>query len=434
MFHKIVFFYILSLVISACSSSKTRSPSSDQRLNFNVAIADTYEALKLDNKQALKCREKFNFLYKELFEIVGTIKLNDTSDIELIDKEIDSSFKLRLMLLDSIKNRSDQAECGKSKQDVFRLLRILEDFLIAERMEKSVNPALDYNNFNVLFPYLKINPTYVGKFNSMKDLKVDDIILYDQSDFSSSSLERIKEGDHYYSHTGVVVIDSQSHELAVKLSFFEIGEITIPILDFFEHLNSRLAVYRPIKGMVGQNVKENVRVQNLSPFFLNFKSLDTQLNQKMASEFQFDSAYEEVLEWVNPRKIEESRHKEMILSKLFNEIEKNHYVLDPSQVSNVSNKNLWILKRPPFVRQALEDKRSLKISQKELELFLTLDKLGEEVFKILEKKSLEFDRPMTPLEVIVALDNIFQEDILVFKSYIQGQDVVKPAFHLMFHP
>ncbi len=70
----------------------------------------------------------------------------------------------------------------------------------------------------------------------------------------------------------------------------------------------------------------------------------------------------------------------------------------------------------------------------QLELFMALDKVGEAIYKEVEKASLEFDRPMTPKEIYAVLDGFFKEDFELYKRYKKGQDVVKPVFHTYFHP
>lgn len=439
MLFKILFFLILLNLTLGCSGAKSRNPASIEKKYLKDIISSIEEASGPSKKQAQHCRENFNLVYKDLFEIAGAMTLSDTNDIAVIDREIESSFKARLALNHSLKNQNDSNECLKSKRDVFRALRIVEDYLLALRMEKAITSSSDFKNLSGDFPLLKINPIYKETFKTVSDLKNGDVILFEESDYSVSALSRLTDSDHYYSQFGVVTLDPIHLELMVNLNFFEVGEVSLSIPDFMEHTKGRIAIYRPKKSdavmdinTLGKNENKSPEVKEISPFILSLSDKSGLIG--LVGDIQFDSRFEQVLEWSHPRKIEESRLKEMILTKIFNEIEKNSYLPDPSPLLTPGSRNLWLLRRSPPVRKKLEEKNPLLISSKQQGLFMAVDKVGEEVFKILEKKSLEFDRPMTPLEIYLALDNIFQEDIQVFKSYIQGQDVVKPAFHLMFHP
>ncbi len=74
------------------------------------------------------------------------------------------------------------------------------------------------------------------------------------------------------------------------------------------------------------------------------------------------------------------------------------------------------------------------MSASQLELFMALDKVGDAIYKEIEKAALEYERPMTPKEIYAVLDGFFKEDFELWKRYKKGQDVVKPSFHLLFHP
>jgi len=434
MFFKFFYFFLSLFFLVNCSQFKTltvRNPANqtDQR-EFNEIITElnNYSNSKKKNDN-LKCRDNFNIFYKELFQLAGNIKLNDTSDISLADQDIERSFKTRLRFSELIKNQGINPDCLKSIKDVYYVLRLVEDYLIGERMEKSIASSIELKSLTGSFPYLKINPD----FQKEQDLKLGDLVLFDQNDFSSAINERRFEGDFYYAQMGEIIKDEKTQDLRIKIHFLETGIKFLSTEEFLDQNHGRVLVLRHVgdlKTTEGQMTKVN---EGLIGFFKNFPNI-SQTHPSLET-LQFSSQYKIVKEWINPRKIIDSRLNQMILTKIFNEIEKNAYMLDPRVVTSTASRNHWTYKRQSYLDNKSNDpKATFQLGQKEIDLLLTLDKLGEEVFKIIDKKSLELDRPMTPFEIIVALENIFTEDIQVFKSYIQGQDVVKPAFHLMFHP
>jgi hypothetical protein len=69
-----------------------------------------------------------------------------------------------------------------------------------------------------------------------------------------------------------------------------------------------------------------------------------------------------------------------------------------------------------------------------MELFMAIDKIGDAVYKEVEKVSLGFEHPMTPKEIYVVLNDFFKQDFEIYTRYKNGEDTVKPIFHQWFHP
>jgi hypothetical protein len=157
------------------------------------------------------------------------------------------------------------------------------------------------------------------------------------------------------------------------------------------------------------------------------------------ADIQFDPNFDLVLEWRNPRKMEESRFKDFILTKLFDKMEKEGYKFDPSLKMDVQTRTFWLLRRTPIVKKFIEKKFSLSMSPTQMEMFMTLDKVGEVLYKELERKSIESDHPLTPKEIYEVLDNYLamdKENSLKAKSAdATGERAAnRTLIHKYFHP
>lgn len=476
---------MISLVLqgaaTGCSGIKERTPSSIEIKPLSEILSDLSDALIDNKKNTQKCSEFFKTISNDLFMLSGEMSFNDYSDIPLIDNEIKKSFNTRLALKDSIKDQTISTDCYYNKKIVFRSLKNIEDYLIGLRMEKSINPSEEYTNLSGEFPYLLINPKFAAIYKSGSDLKSGDILLSRESSYSQAFLSAIANGEHFYSQAGFIHQDPLTKEMSVGISYPEIGSVTPPLNEVIDSKNIRTSVFRYNNGYTAHEaasqVYQKISKHNLSKdyipydFAFNFKDESRLYNTEIISsgfknnipmfksnvspeirpllqtigasevqeiltpdDIQFDPRFELVAEWTNPRKIEENRFMDLILSKMFDRIKNSSYLFDLSTSTESEAKKLWFLRRPSIVRKYIEDNHPVTMNSKQVELFMSVDKVGEEIFKILEKKSLEFDRSMSLKEINLALDNIFEEDFQAFKSYIQGQDVVKPTFHLLFHP
>ena len=74
------------------------------------------------------------------------------------------------------------------------------------------------------------------------------------------------------------------------------------------------------------------------------------------------------------------------------------------------------------------------MSTTQMELFMTLDKIGEAFYKNLELHSIEYDHPMTPKEIYLVMEDFIEKDRELYNKYKKGENVDKPLFHLLFHP
>lgn len=484
---------LLSVAATSCSSMSDRSPSSDENPTLAQIIDDISDASGRIKQDPVACKERYENAYKRLFNLAGDPALAELADIKEIDEQINASFTARLALKEALKGFESDTECLRSATDVFRGLRYVEDYLIEMRMEKAANAPSEYVSMKGEFPYFLINPKFAAEFKSYEDLQSGDVILSRGNAFSSAAIARIGVNDYQFSHLSFVYKDPETKELSTTEAHIEIGSVVEPLIEHVSAKNARSVVFRyndaQISEQASKSIHERVLKNQLAKknveydfsmdfrdnerlfcseiissgfkaampnedFIPKFKSKfspgiipflntigvpankDNVANMEVFApgDIQFDPRFDLVAEWRNPRKMEESRLKDFILTKIFERMDQAGYKFDPSFKMDAEARTFWLLRRLPVVRKFLQNKFPLNMNPGQLELFMALDKVGEAIYKEVEKASLEFDRPMTPKEIYAVLDGFFKEDFELYKRYKKGQDVVKPVFHTYFHP
>jgi hypothetical protein len=489
---------LVTSTLSSCAMWGSRAPSSvygDEDMSLEQiisAIESTSNSSDLKNNPA-ECKSRYGELYNRLYNLAGNTTYLDLSNQKSIDEKIHASFLARIALKDSMKNFQGNTECLKEIIDVFKGLRYVEDYLIGIRMEKSANIPSEYTNLTGEFPFLMVNPKYAKEFKSYEDIKSGDVLLTRGNAFSSAAIARIGTYDYQFSHLGFAYRDEETKELQTTEAFIEIGSIVQTFSEHLERKNSREAVFRYADPEVAHkaskyvhdkvlkaqqakklieydfsmNFKENSKVFCTELISMGFKevlpnedyfpmfkthfstgtipflnSIGIPVNKENINslevfapgDIQFDPRFELVAESRNPHKMEESRLKDFILTALFDRMDKEGYKFDPSLKMDLQAKTLWLLRRVPVVKKFLQNKMTLTITPEQMEIFMVLDKVGDAIYKEVEKVSLEYERPMTPKEIYEVLDVFFKQDFELYKRYKKGQDATKPLIHLMFHP
>ncbi|MFA6238481.1 MAG: hypothetical protein WC635_14200 [Bacteriovorax sp.] len=488
----------LSSFGSGCSVFKDRRPASDQDTILSQIYNEVYDANKLVSTDSQSCKNSYDVLYKKLFNIAGVDSYFDNANLSVIDEDIHASFLARISVKDAFKaftnNNAEDAACLSSAQDVFKALRYVEDYLVEARMEKaSAAGPTEYVSMKGDFPYFLINPKFADDFKSYEDLKSGDVILSRGNAYSSAAIARIAQSDYQFSHLSFVYRDADSKELYTSEAHIEIGSVTAPFEDHVNEKNARSVIFRynnsdiahrASKAMYERVKKHQESGKNIeydfsmnykddsklfcseiisngfklaepeSDFVPKFKSkftkgiipflntIGVQVNsENVASvdvfapgDVQFDPNFEMVAEWRNPKKLEEQRYKDFILTKMFEMMDKDGYKIDPTIKMDAMSRTFWMLRRAPIVKKFLEKKFSLNMNPAQMELFMALDKIGEAFYKNIEMRSIEFDHQMTPKEIYAAIDEFVKKDFEKYKKYKKTQNSEKPLFHILFHP
>ena len=488
---------LIVLSSTSCSIFKTRKPASDRDTilaEIYNEIANANNVILGDSKV---CHTTYNGIYQKLFNIAGSSTYFEVTDLKALDNDIQSSFETRIALKDSFKGfnifTNEDQTCLNSAQDVFKALRYVEDYLIEAHMKKIENPPADFTTLKGEFPFLLVNPKYADDFKSYEDLKSGDVILSRGNAYSSAAIARIAQNDYQFSHLSFVYRDADSHELFTSEAHIEIGSVTAPFSAHLDEKNARSVVFRykdaDIAHLASKSMFEMVKKhqdtgKNIEyDFTMNYKDdsklfcseiistgfklalPDQEYIPKFKSKFtkgmipflsnigvpvnnsnvdtlqvfapgdvQFDPNFDLIAEFRNPKKLEESRYKDFILTKMFERMDNAGYKIDPSFAMTAETKAFWLMRRTPIVKKFLEKKFSITMNTTQMQVFMALDKIGDAFYKDLENRALSFDHPMTPKEIYVAIDDFIAKDLEAYKTYKKDHGEAKPAFHLLFHP
>ena len=480
-----------------CSSNKLRRPAgAGDELTLSDVLESTLAVNKsLISNGHSQCKDRYQAVYQQLYSLAGDTAYQDLNNVESIDQDIQASWEARLAMKEAfrdfkITNENDEA-CLKSASDVLRGLRYVEDYLIEIRQTRIQNPPEEYQSLKGEFPYLLVNPKYANEFQSSKDLRSGDVILSRGNAYSSAAIARIGSNDYQFSHLSFVYGDPDTKELYTTEAHIEIGSVTAPMSAHLDDNNAREAVFRfhepdqarqaseaifnrvkkqqatgkNIEYDFSMNVDDDSRLfcseivstgfkmigdssipkfkskftPGMIPFLSDIGVNATPENIKTLSTFspgdiQFDPRFDIVAEWRNPKKMEDSRTKDFILTKLFEKMEQENYRFDSTIKMELESRAIWLMRRTPLVRKFLAEKLPLNMNPKQLQIFMLLDKIGEAIQKEVEVTSLDYNRPLTPKEIYDTVDAYWAKDASLFKKLKRGQDVAKPAFHQYFHP
>ncbi len=491
------FIVLLCLVLSSCSLWRSRRPASERETIVAEANRDAILASQYIGVDSLECSKNFNKLYQRLLNTAGVSTYFDTTDIKSIDEDIQTSFETRLAIKDSFKkfknNKIVDNQCLSAAQDVLRALRYIEDYLVELHFEKDGSSTSDFVNLKGEFPNLLINPKYASDFKSYEDLKSGDVILSRGNAYSSAAIARIAVSDYQFSHLSFVYREPTSTQMFTTEAHIEIGSVTAPFKDHLEEKNVRTVVFRHkdqalaneaskaifnrvkkyqdsgknVEYDFSMNYKDDSRLYCSEIISAGFKLANPQSDYipKFKSHFsegmipflntigvplkkdsvettdvfapgdiQLDPDFELVAEWRNPKKLEESRFKDFILTKIFEKMDHEGYRFDGNLKMDTQSKVYWLLRRSPLIKKFIEKKFPLNMGPTQLEVFMVLDKIGETIYKNLELHSIEYDHPMTPKEIYAVIDDFISKDLELYKNYKKGLETPKPSIHLLFHP
>ena len=404
--------YIVISLINGCATG-SRAPSSIEELSLSLLIEQIKLTSEIHDPDQVNCKNTYDSLNSRLLNLMGEATYEDSIDLPKLDQEIRASFQARIALKDKIKDFEGFNDCLKSVATTFTSLRYVEDYLIEMRMNLTPTAPVEYVSLKGEFPYLLINPRYKSEFKSYEDLKSGDVLLSRVNNYLSTALTKSGDKNYQFSNVSFVHKDPLSLEILTTENHLEIGNVVEPLIGNIERLNSRVAVFR---------------YQDSKAAHLN--KIDTQ----HLIDIELDPRFELVAEWRNPKKTEESRMKDFILTKIFDRMETESYKINPQLKNDVESKTIWALRRLPVVKAQLLKGLHLNVTAKQIENFIALESIGEALYKALEKASLEYERAMTPIEIYKVLDDLFKQDYENFIRYKQGLEVKKPLFHLLFHP
>jgi len=412
-------------------------------------------------------------------------------------------------------------KCLKSIKDMVRALRYVEDYFIEVLYSRDQNLSkTEFVTFEGSGAHFLINPKFEDSFSDWSDLKSGDVILSRGNAFSSAAIARIGDVDTQFSHLTLVYRD-KTDKLHTIEAHIEIGNVVAPFdahigeknarSVLFRHKDPKLAhraaqiMYEMVEKQqkTGKNIEydfamdynDSKRIFCSEVIYLGYKLAGEERNQKIdipmyktkfnsglipflnvlgikinesnvnkfdtfgPGDIQFDSRFQMIAEWRNPKNMKDSRFKDMILTKVFEWMEKEDYKLRPSTGTSISSYTAWVLRRSPiplpFLSKKLKQKFPLNMSVDQLKLFQALDEVGEKFYKKLEETQSNEGYSLAPIDMFEALDEFKENDEKRFKAYKSFRKKYrqsrhrrtkssrsnhrkmidnKPVFHLKFHP
>lgn len=410
---------------------------------------------------------------------------------------------------------SEDIQCLDQIKSVVRALRYVEDYFIEVRYTRS--GEMDSSEFESLegegLHFLKTDK--FSNFEDYTDLKSGDVILSRGNAASSAAIARIGINDTQFSHISLVYIDDQNVASTIE-AHIEVGSVVAPLHVHLNQKNSRTVVYRHADSVLAhraaqimfnrvkkqQDTGENIQYdfgmdyRDTSKLFCSevvslgyqlaakerkeefdvplYKTkfnkglvsflniLGIKISNKNFSKFktfgpgdiQFDPRFDMVAEWRNPKKLQDTRMKDTILTKIFTWMEKDGYMFDHSASVSVTSNLFWLMRKVPYLNEVkdLNKQFPLNMNVGQLKLFRTLDVVVDLMTERLLVKQKENKRILSPLDMYHVLDEYMAEDAKKYELYKKfkksksraydysersnahsGMKRNKPDFHINFH-
>jgi hypothetical protein len=475
-------FFLLPFIFSCSNHTPQRSISSErplyqifQRLEIDLAASAKQEVT------LASCAALSKSYFYEIYELKAEDNLAGISSEEVTDL-INKSYALRQNIRSQLKalvpGQDGTMACLEGIRNLTRALRYVEDYLIELYAKNDLNPD-NYTTLQGAKPYFQTKSV-----TNIYDLQSGDIILSRGSAFTSAAIARLGSVDAQFSHLSVVYKDEEGKLWTIE-AHIELGSLVNPISLHVAEKNSRSAVFRfqdqKIAHTAAKFIFERVKKQQETgktvsyDFTMNYldnkklfcsevayqgfmdsskvdvplfkttfnKGLIPFLNNLgvevdsgniqnfktfMPGDLEFDSRFELIAEWRNPAKMKASRMRDALLTKIFEWMEKKDYAFHPSAKINTTSYAAWTLRRIPFIKKSFIEKFSMDMTTKQLQLFMTLDKVGDILEMELQKAQATKEYPMTIKEMFLELDKIRSDDFIRFQNH------EKTLFHKYLRP
>ena len=437
--------------------------------------------LECSSKLANHYQKLFNLRANDVdFEKLSQSEIQDIISLSF-DSRLKIKEKMKLLDVSSVSGE----KCLSSIKSIIRALRYVEDYMI--ELEYSSMSYFDKMEFITLTGegslFLK-NPKF--KFDSVQDLRSGDIILSRGNAYSSAAIARIGQNDTQFSHLSLVYEHSDKKMYTIE-AHIEIGSVVAPVQENINQKNARSVVFRHkdpklshlaakmmfervkkrqdkkknIQYDFGMDYKDDERIfcsevvsegfnkaskklygkeldvpqhktkfnKGLIPFL---QTLGIKINDNNVKDFvtfgpgdiQFDSSFDIVAEWRNPKKMRDNRFKDAILTKMFQWMENENYELHPPAGIEVKSRFSWLMRRTPFIKKMLEEKFPMNMKSKQLRLFLVLDLVGGKFYNVLSDKQAALKKVLSPIEIYDILEE-FKAN--VFQRYMKYKQLVKKS-------
>jgi hypothetical protein len=486
MFNKVLLLSFLTFLITDVSYSS--------EVNIQNLLTNLKKNIEVEISSIESCTEELQKTYKQFYKIKPQdAPLNEMSKSEL-NKLVNQSFGIRLLVKEKITEYASERElknnkCFVAAQNVTRVLRYLEDYLLESLYLRNISPlqksivTLSSEDGTLL-----VNPKFKGQFNSHKDLRSGDIILSRGNAYSSAAIARIGKVDTHFSHLSLVYKNPHTKELSTVEAHIEIGVVHKRFKFHLASHNAREVVYRfkdpamahkaatLMKSFVDQykrNYEKNIPYDFGMDFsddseifcsevvykafnmasegridvpryksnfkrgtlpFLQMLGIDVdnnnidQFETFAPGDIELDPRFELVADWRNPLKSKENRIKDVVLSSIFKWMGKNEYRFRVSYMKKFKSVVGWGIRR---TRLAYEEDFPLNMGTEQMQLVMVLDQLGGILAAKIKEAQYKSRSTLTIKDMFEVLESYRVEDLnrhLKRRDFIRTGGVVRGLF------
>ncbi len=473
---------IIFIFVSCSIGEYNRNPSSIEQTKLSLLVDEISSSFN-DGLSPLSCIAASEEFYNDLFLL--TYKSSEIEQITNPKLLIKRSFESRLIIANYLKYLGDDfhsKKCVTNVRGLIRSLRYLEDYLLSEI---SVSNQVSNKTFENKNSQLLVNPEF--SFNSFEDLKSGDIIISRGNAFTSAAIARIGIDDSQFSHMSFVYKDEDG-KLFTTEAHIEVGSVATEFIHHMNQKNARSVVYRHLDTALAHRAAKHMflKVKEFSKnnksninydFGMDYKSNDelfcsevvydgfkyaslgsvniprykTQFETNLVpflnqigvrvtrksvagfetfspGDLELDSRFKLVAEWRHPEKVINSRVRDAVLSKMFEWMVQKNYRINSGLSVTAKSYLAYFARRIPLLKESYIEKFPLNMTPRQMKLFLSLDKVGEELESvILNSKNY---KKYSIAELFNTLEAFRRKDYRLYKS---GQRS-KVKLHKYFRP
>lgn len=449
-----------------------------QKIHQAIETPSVNDSHFIDNLE-----QYFAELYHLKAEHSGLFDLSKNDLIEIIQMVFECRLKLNKMPNEYLLNEEkEDDELLARVYDMNRALRYLEDYALEIVMQGELSENHTYTTLQGKGPYFMVSPNQ--HMRGLEDLQSGDVILTRGSAYTSAAIARIGVNDTQFSHLSFIYRNPKERgKLYTVEAHIEIGSVVEPMDIHINQKNSRTVIYRFDDTMMahqaaeymfqkvkshsdkGKNIEYNFSMQynDASKLFcsqviydgfytVSNKQLDvpkfkTKFNKELIpflnkmgipataenigqmetfgpGDIEYDPRFTLIAEWKDPKQLSDSRLKDAVLTKMFAWMEKENYHIHQPLSVKIMSRLTWLLRRMPLLKKLVVKKLPLNMTIDQLNVFLTLDKIGKVMGEEILKAQKASTHPLSMKEIFDILE--------AFKN--KDRQNKNPKFHQWFHP
>lgn len=379
------------------------------------------------------------------------IKFDQSEFINARTHEVKNLYQARLNIREKMTsaylNKSLSEKSARHLQELMRYIRGVEDYI---GYQAGKLPSSSQKRFG-LFPS---NETYLNSNVGSEEFVIQsgDILLSRGSAATSGAIARLGNDDTQFSHLAFVYIDQATKEAFTIEAHIELGVVVAPLSKWLTDGKKRTAIYRfedrtlahnaakimYIKTNAASNAGRNIpydfsfnmndasslfcsevarhgfelasdnqvkiplfpaKLTPKNPTFLRQIGI-TVSESFIPADIEIDPRFTPIGEWRKFNEIKESYMRDAIMTKFYNWMDEDNWILKPTIKNNATgNIAYWLRKlssganrlglKIPFISNKINEKVSPDASKKVLSIMLELESRVQAAQDLLEKRERE---------------------------------------------